>query len=121
VSDETHFREDWRALRVPPSGGLQRLIGAVERPPRRVPVARLAIAGVFAAAIAAWGVVERLQAQAFERRASTMFARALAPAPAIRVGDDAAVELAIHDADLRVYWIAQMPATTRDDADDVPK
>jgi len=119
MNDEKHFREDWRALRVPPSGGLQRLVDAVERPPRRVPAARLAIAGVFAAAIAAWSVVERRQAQAFERRASTMFA--LAPAPAIRVGDDAAVELAIHDADLRVYSIAQMPATTRDVADDVPK
>lgn len=118
-------RDDWREMLDPPTGGLMRLIDAVEA----APVSRLRRSAAFALAsaglVAVFGVALGFAWQAHRNSPEYRFQHALeaalrpaTPAQGLQVENGAALEIPSADPTVRIYWIAQLPVTASEPRQD---
>ncbi len=113
-------RDDWREMLEPPPGGLARLIGSIESTRARNfqlrPRFAFAAVGATLAIAAVCGVALHAHWNSPEYRLRNAIEAALRPAadgPGIQVENGAALEIPSADPNVRIYWIAQLPAATK--------
>ena len=110
MNEEIHAH--WRETLRPPAGGLERLVDAIaSQRPRGHGRQWMALAS--AAVILAAAASLHLHETAPQRRLRSALLAALRAAPAdadLRVENGAALEIASDSADVRIFWIAQLPA-----------